>query len=77
MIVMVLPTLRAVREAFAEWLPLAGGCESRLDSNAFGRVRKMTRAPAEAYGKLGTTMAWKWPGSRRIMRDIGIGVGVA
>jgi hypothetical protein len=50
---MVLPTLRAVREAFAEWLSLAGGCESRLDSNAFGRVRKMTRPLAEAYEKPG------------------------
>ena len=50
---MVLPTLWAVREASVKWLLLAGDCESRLNSNAFGRVRRMKRALAEAYEKLG------------------------
>ena len=59
---MALPTLRAVWEAFAEWLSPAGGCESRLDSNAFGRVRKMTRPLAKAYEKPGKP---PWPGTDR------------
>ena len=74
---MVLPTLRAIRKRPPNGCRLLEAVSPRLDGNAFVRIRDDAAVGGGLRETGETTMAWNWPGLRRIMRHIGIGVGVA